>query len=256
MQISNRHPSEAASPIAIVTGGSRGIGASLVERLHRDGWGVLFTHAQSPEEADALERTFADGGPVVRGLRCDVAERDAPARIFAAAEALGDPVALVNNAGITGGLGPLAELGDDELERVIAVNLAGPARLCREAARRWQGRSLRSSIVNVSSVAARTGSPNEYVVYAAAKAGLEALTRGLAKELAGANILVNAVSPGTTDTTIHARSGEPDRARRVAANIPLGRPGQPAEIANAIAWLLTAETSYVTGSVIEVTGGL
>lgn len=256
MPQTERQDNDKTTPIVIVTGGSRGIGASLVERLHREGFGVLFTHAQSPQEAETLEQTFSDDGPVVRGLQCDVANPDASTCIFDAAEALGDPVALVNNAGITGGLGPLAELGDNELDRVIAVNLATPARLCREAARRWQNHASRKSIVNISSVAARTGSPNEYVVYAATKAGLEALTRGLAKELAGANILVNAVSPGTTDTTLHARSGEPGRAKRVAEKIPLGRAGQPDEIANAIAWLLSAETSYITGSVIEVTGGL
>jgi len=244
------------APIVIVTGGTRGIGRSIVERLHRDGYGILFTHSASGDEASALEAELHRTGQPCRGLRLDVTADDAPARIFAAAEELGDVVALVNNAGVTGRIGPIHELADDDLQRVVAVNLLAPVRLCREAARRWAGRTSRSAIVNISSVAARTGSPGEYVAYAATKAALETLTVGLAKELASARIHVNAVSPGTIDTGIHARAGQPDRAWRVAERIPLKRPGQPEEIAGAVAWLLSGDASYVTGSIVNVSGGL
>lgn len=245
-------------PVVVVTGGTRGIGRSTVERLCADGLGVVFTHSNSDDDAKALEDDLGRGGAPVRGVRLDVTGEDAPARLFDFAESVGEVAGLVNNAGVTGRIGPFTELTDDDLRRVVEVNLVAPLRLCREAARRWAGRSLTPApaIVNVSSVAARTGSPHEYVAYAATKAALETMTVGLARELAPAGVRVNAVSPGTIDTTIHARAGEPGRAQRVAARVPMGRPGRPEEIAEAVSWLLSGRASYVTGSVLEVAGGL
>ncbi|MGW0562725.1 SDR family NAD(P)-dependent oxidoreductase [Streptomyces sp. NPDC003016] len=252
----NTQTQSSRPPIVIVTGGSRGIGKSTVERLCADGYGVVFTHSGSDDEAGAVEGDLGRSGRIARAVRADVTADDAPARVFDVAESLGTVVGLVNNAGITGGIAPLAELSDDVLRRVVDVNLVAPLRWCREAARRWAGRTTRSTIVNISSVAARTGSPHEYVSYAATKAALEALTIGLAKELAPDNIHVNAVSPGTIDTTIHARGGDPGRAERVASRIPLGRPGRPEEIAEAVSWLVSERASYVTGTVLAVAGGL
>lgn len=244
------------APVAIVTGGTRGIGRAIARRLHRDGFAVLVVHSGSDEDAAGLEAALHRDDHPLRALRIDVADPAAPAAIFDAAETVGHVAVLVNNAGVTGRLGPIEALGDDDLRRVVDTNLVAPVRLCREAARRWQGRDAPSHIVNISSVAARTGSPGEYVAYAATKAALDALTVGLARELAPHRIHVNAVSPGTIDTTIHARAGEPERAARVAGRIPMRRPGQPDEIANAVAWLVSTEASYVTGTVLEVTGGL
>jgi NAD(P)-dependent dehydrogenase (short-subunit alcohol dehydrogenase family) len=246
------------NPVVIVTGGTRGIGRCIVERLHHDGFSVLFTHSNSPEETRALELALADSFAQVKGLQLNVTDPDCPEILFDQAQALGEITGLVNNAGVTGKLGPITRLTDHDLDRVIAINLTATVRLCREAARRWTDTraDTRRAIVNISSVAARTGSPGEYVAYAATKAAIETLSIGLAKELAGSGILVNAVSPGTIDTTIHARAGEPERAFRVAAKIPLQRPGRPEEVANAVAWLMSGESSYVTGSVMNVAGGL
>ncbi|WP_327045566.1 SDR family oxidoreductase [Microbispora sp. NBC_01189] len=164
-------------PVVVVTGGTRGIGRRIVELLCADGYGVVFTHSGSDADAKALEDDLGDSGALVRGVRLDVTDEDAPARLFDLAESAGEVTGLVNNAGVTGRLGP-------------------------------------------------------------------------------AGIRVNAVSPGTIDTTIHARAGEPGRAARVAARVPLGRPGKAEEIAEAVRWLLSDRASYVNGAVLEVTGGL
>lgn len=245
-------------PVVIVTGGTRGIGKCIVERLYNDGFNVLFTHSNSLEDAQALERSLSGSSGLIKGIQLNVTDTTCPSQLFERAQELGEVVGLVNNAGITGKLGSIIDLTDEDLENVISVNLTATIRLCREAARRWSiaNTGRQRSIINISSVAARTGSPGEYVTYAAAKAAVETLSIGLAKEFAAFGVFVNAVSPGTVDTTIHARAGEPDRAFRVAERIPLQRPGRPEEIANAVAWLMSSESSYVTGSVMNVAGGL
>lgn len=244
--------------VAVVTGGSRGIGEAIVHRLAHRGHAVLFTYSSDEEGAGGVLAAAARTNANVSAMRCDITDADAPARIMAAAEELGEVTTVVNNAGITGPIGPLRTVADATLARVLDVNLIGTLRLCREVVNRWAlGEPRRDrSIVNVASIAARTGAPGEYVWYAASKAGVEALTIGLAKEVAAAGIRVNAVSPGTTTTTIHARAGRPERAAEVGARTPLGRAGSPDEIAAAVEWLTTSEAGYVTGSILDVTGGV
>lgn len=248
-----------APRVALVTGGSRGIGAATVERLARDGWTVAFSYANRADAAEALvSRVRAAGGHAL-AVRADVAEEaDVMALFRAVDEAFGRLDALVNNAGIVAPPVRVEELDAARLARMMAVNVTGAFLCAREAVRRMAPRhgGRGGSIVNVSSVAARLGSPGEYVDYAASKAAVDTMTLGLAKEVAADGIRVNAVRPGIIDTEIHASGGQPDRVARVVGTgaIPLGRAGTAEEIADAICWLLSGAT-YCTGTLLDVTGG-
>lgn len=241
--------------VVLVTGGSRGIGAAIVRTCLTAGHRVCFTYGHDEDAAAALVADLDRPGEVA-SLRADVADETAWEAALDRAEELGRVVALVNNAGVTGPISPFAEVTVESARRVLDVNALGPLLGCRAAVRRWRDDPEGRCIVNVSSVAAGLGAPGEYVPYAAAKAAVETLTVGLAKELGPTGIRVNAVAPGTVLTDIHARAGEPGRPARVAAAVPLRRPGRPEEIADAVAWLLSDRASYVTGSVVRVSGGL
>lgn len=242
--------------VLIVTGGSRGIGRAIVRGAIRDGYAVCFSYASNSAAASELMREVNGTGRII-AVRGDVADPAFAARIFAEAEAALGPVTnLVNNAGITGPIGPFVDVTEETMRRVLDVNILGTMLCAREAARRWQAAGIAGVMVNVSSVAATLGAPNEYVHYAASKAAVEGFTIGLAKELAPSGIRVNAVSPGTAFTDIHATAGEPDRPKRIAPRVPLGRVAEPEEIAEAVLWLLSPKASYVTGTVVRVTGGL
>ncbi len=169
---------------------------------------------------------------------------------------LGPPTAVVNNAGITGRIGNFATLPLEVLRRTIDVNLLGTMLVAQEAVRRWQAAGIAGRLVNISSIAATLGAPGEYVHYAATKAAVDALTVGLGKEVASSGIRVNAVAPGTAFTDIHAAGGDPDRPARVASRVPMGRIAQPQEIAHAVLWLLSDEASYLTATVVRVSGGV
>jgi NAD(P)-dependent dehydrogenase (short-subunit alcohol dehydrogenase family) len=234
--------------VTIVTGGSRGIGAAIARRLAAAGHRLVISYRRDREAAD--EVAAATGAIAVQA---DVTSEEDVDRIFAAGAALGQVTGLVSNAGVTSRLGRLVDAKVEDLRRVVDVNLVG-ALLCARRAAAVLPRG--GAIVNSSSGAATLGSPNQYVHYAAAKAGVDALTIGLAKELAPAGIRVNAVAPGIIRTEIHAVSGDPDRPDKLAGTIPLGRPGEVDEVSGAVAWLLSPEASYTTGAILRVTGGL
>jgi NAD(P)-dependent dehydrogenase (short-subunit alcohol dehydrogenase family) len=246
-------------PVTVITGGTRGIGAATAIRLARAGHDLALAYRQDAGAAEqAAARIEAAGARCVLA-RADITREDDVERLFrTAADRLGVVTGVVNNAGATVHIGDLADTPVDVIRHVIDVNFLGVVLCAREASKvmsvRRGGRG--GAVVNVSSAAATLGSPHEYVHYAAAKAAVEALTIGLAKELAADEIRVNAVAPGVVRTAIHEAAGDPGRPDRVAARIPLGRPGEPDEVAPAIAWLLGAEAGYVTGAVLRVAGGL
>ncbi len=243
--------------VLLVTGGGRGIGEAIVRAAAIRGYAVCFSYLSDEAAATGLTNELSADGADVIALRADTADGNDVAALFERAEAaLGPVTALVANAGITGRIGPFPSLDKQILRRVVDVNLVGPMLCAQEALRRWDARGTKGSIVNISSIAASLGAAGEYVHYAATKAAVEAFTVGLAKEVAGSGTRVNAVAPGTVNTGIHAAGGYPDRPLRVAARIPMGRVGEPDEIARAVLWLLGPEASYVTGAVLRVSGGL
>ncbi|MGP4049106.1 SDR family oxidoreductase [Streptomyces sp. 2A115] len=242
-------------PVTIVTGGSRGIGAATCLRLAADGHDLAVGYTRDEAAAERTAAAVREAGARCVTVRGDTSEEADVERLFdTAAEQLGPVTGLVNNAAVTGPLGRLADTDTAVLRRVVEVNLLGTLLCSRRAARDMAPRGT-GVIVNVSSGAATIGSPGEYVHYAATKAAVDALTVGLSKELGRDGIRVNAVAPGLVDTDMHAAMGDPGRPARMAPTIPLGRAGEPAEIAAAIAWLLSSESSYTTGAVLRVAGG-
>ena len=233
---------DACGRTLIVTGNSRGIGAAVARLAGSSGWSICLGYRR---DADAAERVVSSL-PRAIAVQADVAEEAEVLRLFERCDdRLGPPSALVSNAGSLGWQMTLADMSADRLARTLAVNVMGSMLCAREAVRRMAtsrgGRG--GAIVNVSSAAARLGSPNEYVDYAAAKGAIDTLTIGLAKEVAADGIRVNAVRPGIIDTDIHASGGEPDRVARLAASVPMQRGGDPAEVARAIMWLLSEDAS-------------
>ncbi|WP_428934168.1 SDR family NAD(P)-dependent oxidoreductase [Streptomyces sp. ACT015] len=242
-------------PVTVVTGGSRGIGAAVCRRLAADGHDVALGYVRDADAAEEVAREVRAAGARCVTVRVDTAEEADVERLFDVAEAeLGPVTGLVNNAGVSGPLGRLADTDTDVLRRVVDVNLLGTLLCSRRAARLMTARGS-GAIVNISSGAATLGSPGEYVHYAATKAAVDTLTLGLSKELGPDGVRVNAVAPGAVDTDMHAAMGDPERAHRMAPGIPLRRPGQPEEIAAAVAWLMSPDASYTTGAILRVAGG-
>lgn len=245
--------------VVIITGGSRGIGAATARLAAQRGYDICLTYHSRADEAAAVVAEIEQLGRKGLAVRVDVAEEADVLRLFDTVDdAFGRPDALVNNAGILELQQRVEAMSADRLARVFAVNVTGAFLCAREAIRRMSNRrgGRGGAIVNVSSSAARLGAPNEYVDYAASKGAIDTFTVGLAKEVVGEGIRVNAVRPGPVHTEIHASGGEPNRIERVKKAIPMGRGGEPEEVAQAILWLLSEEASYSAGAFIEVSGGL
>ena len=248
----------AARPIVMITGGSRGIGAATAVMAAERGHDVAITFVHASESADRVVDACAAVGATAVAVRADVAnEGDIVAAFDETVSALGVPSLFVNNAGLLDRASRVEDLDVDRIRRVLAVNVVGAFVAAREAVRRMSTRFGGSggSIVNVSSAAAYLGSPNEYVDYAASKGAIDTMTIGLAKEVAADGIRVNAVRPGLIHTDIHELSGIEDRIGKLKGGVPLQRGGTADEVAEAILWLGGDAASYVTGTLLDVSGG-
>lgn len=244
--------------VMLITGASRGIGAATAQLAARRGYAVCLNYRQRADTAEQLAQRIRQAGGRAITVAADVADEKQVAALFAAIDReFGRLDVLVNNAGMLERQMRLEEMDAARLQRVFATNVLGSFLCAREAIKRMStahgGRG--GAIVNLSSVAARLGAPNEYIDYAAAKAAIDAMTIGLAKEVAAEGIRVNAVRPGVVYTEIHASGGEPDRVERVRASVPMARGGQPEEIAEAVLWLASDQASYTSGALLDVAGG-
>ncbi len=246
------------SKALLITGASRGIGRACALLAARRGWSVGVSYREDAAAADAVVETISRAGGRAVALKGDVSvEADVAAIFDQATNALGTLTGVVANAGIVAPSARLVDMSAERMRRMFEVNVLGAYLTAREAARRMTESSsgLGGSIVLMSSAAARLGSPNLYVDYAGSKGAIDTLTIGLSRELGPEGVRVNAIRPGLIDTEIHASGGEPDRAQSLGRTVPLGRPGTAHEIAEAVIWLLSDSAAYVTGAILDVTGG-
>ena len=243
--------------VALITGASRGIGAATAPLLAAAGFDVCVSYREDAEAASTVVTACERFGVTAVAVAADVSQEADVEALFTAADQLGGLRVLVNNAGIAGAKARVDELSATRIERMLAVNVLGSFLCAREAVRRMSTThgGTGGVIVNVSSAAARLGSPGEYVDYAATKGAIDTLTLGLSQEVAAEGIRVNAVRPGLIRTDIHARSGRPARVDELRATVPMQRGGEALEVANAIAWLCSEEASFVTGALLDVSGG-
>ncbi|WZB76285.1 SDR family oxidoreductase [Achromobacter insuavis] len=248
---------ESQAPVILITGGSRGVGAATARLAAAQGYDVAISYVSNEAAAQAVAADVAQGRRAL-AVCADSADPEQVVRLFAAIDGeFGRLDVLVNNAAIIARQSRVEDLTFERMQRIFAVNAIGPMLCAQQAARRMSRRhnGRGGAIINVSSGAARLGSPNEYVDYAASKGALESFTIGFSKEVAREGIRVNGVRPGHIYTEMHASGGEPGRVDRIKDTVPMGRGGQPEEVARAILWLAGAEASYVTGTFVDVTGG-
>jgi len=246
------------APLILITGGGRGVGAATARLAATQGYDVTISFVSNEAAALGVVADVEASGQKALAVRADSADPEQVDHLFAAIDqTFGRIDVLVNNAAIIARQSRLEGLGYERMQRIFAVNSIGPILCAQQAIKRmsyrYNGRG--GSIINISSASSRLGSPNEYVDYAASKGALETFTTGLAKEVAREGIRVNGVRPGHIYTEMHASGGEPGRVDRVKESIPMGRGGQPEEVARAILWLASAEASFITGTFLDVTGG-
>lgn len=242
----------------LITGGGRGIGAAVARQAAAQGWDVAVNAVRDLASAQGVADELRAMGRRALAIQADVADEAAVRAMFDRVDAeLGPLAALVNNAGVVDMAQRVDEMSLARWQRMFAINVQGTFLCTREALRRMSTRhgGVGGAIVNLSSAAARLGSPGQYVDYAAAKAAIDTFTLGVAREVAAEGVRVNAVRPGIIDTEIHASGGQPDRAQRLAPQVPMQRAGTADEVAQAVVWLLSDQASYVTGSLMDVTGG-
>lgn len=239
----------------LITGASRGIGRATALLAGKRGWNVGVNYVRDESAAHRTVQEVKHSGSHARALQGDMQEERDVLNLFDFFEKSHGPInGVVINAGITAQAMPLAKMDIERLRQMFDTNILGPYLCAREAARRLPG-NKNASIVIVSSAASKSGSPNEYVDYAGSKGAMDTLTTGLSKELGPLGVRVNAVRPGLIKTDIHRTTGDPGRADRLGSQTPLGRAGEADEVAEAIMWLLSPESSYVTGALLDVTGG-
>ncbi|MDR2334020.1 MAG: SDR family oxidoreductase [Burkholderiaceae bacterium] len=244
--------------IALITGGSRGIGAATALLAASQGWAVAINYVRHAHAAEDIARQIRDAGGKAITIQGDVSvEADVITMFDTLDHELGPLTALVNNAGVVDHASRVDQMLGERLRRMFSINVLGSFYCAREAVRRMSTRhgGAGGSIVNVSSAASRLGSPHEYVDYAAAKGAIDVMTVGLAKEVAGEGIRVNAVRPGLIETEIHASGGRPNRVQEFASGIPMGRGGYAEEVAQSIVWLMSDASPYTTMSFLEISGG-
>ncbi len=242
----------------IVTGASRGIGAAVAKLAAAAGFRIVVNFATDEDGARTVVDHIVSAGGRAVAVRADVALEKDILRLFDSAEREFGPLyGLVNNAGVTGGLTRVEALTAQVLAQVLAVNVVGSILCAREAVRRMSTRSggKGGAIVNISSLAARTGGAGEWVHYAASKGAIDSFTVGLAREVAAEGIRVNAVAPGLIETGLHAANGAPDRLQRLAKSVPMQRPGTAEEVAAGVVWLLSPAAAYTTGAILDIGGG-
>lgn len=244
--------------VLLITGGSRGIGRAVAVQAAAEGWHVAISYAENRTAAEAVVNGIRAAGGVAEAFQADVGEPAQVMELFhAVSSRFGRLDGFVNNAGIVDQTARLDEMSDERLERMFRVNTLGAVVAAREAIRRLSHRhgGEGGAIVNISSMAAVIGSPAQYVDYAASKGAIDTLTIGLAREVAAEGVRVNAIRPGIIDTEIHASGGLPDRARDLAPTIPMQRAGTAREVADTVLFLLSPQASYITGAILNVSGG-
>ncbi|MEO9653302.1 MAG: SDR family oxidoreductase [Roseobacter sp.] len=243
-------------PVLLITGGSAGIGAACARIAANQGYNLALNYRSDDAGAQAVAQECRSAGAEVLLCKGDVADPAEIATIYASIDATyGKLDALINNAGIVDQTSKVTDLTHARLKRMFDVNVIGAILVAKEAVLRMQSGGNGGVIVNISSAAARLGSANQYVDYAASKAAIDIFTKGLSDEVAADNIRVMAIRPGLIETEIHAKGGEPGRADRLAHMVPMKRKGSAQEVAQAVLWLCSEEASYVTGSTLDVTGG-